>query len=212
MKYLRILLVLALSIALSSCDLLGGGTPQPSLASLQATAVAQAQLEVAQTAAAAQPTEAPTQQPTDVPTDTPTDIPTNTPVIPMTPIPTLATVASGSNGAAASSSAKTDYCNTTSISTMKGPHVKVLFTTQKVKGYINLYFYITETAFGCGYGNLQMNGGDSTTLSIPQGCYAFYGWISGYSDSVTHGNACFNSSDKGDHMIITPSTVYATSN
>ena len=99
MKYLRILLVLALSIALSSCDLLGGGTPQPSLASLQATAVAQAQLEVAQTAAAAQPTEAPTQQPTDVPTDTPTEIPTNTPVIPMTPIPTMATVASGNNGA-----------------------------------------------------------------------------------------------------------------
>ena len=53
MKYLRFILVFALAVALSSCDLLGQGTPQPSLASLQATAMAQAQAEIAQTAAAA---------------------------------------------------------------------------------------------------------------------------------------------------------------
>ena len=56
MKYLRFVLVVALAVALSSCDLLGQGTPQPSLASLQATAMAQAQAEIAQTAAA-QPTD-----------------------------------------------------------------------------------------------------------------------------------------------------------
>ena len=212
MKYLRFILVFALAVALSSCDLLGQGTPQPSLASLQATAMAQAQAEIAQTAAA-QPTALPTDAPTDTPalTDTPTAMAINTPVIPTTPIPTIATVASVSSGAAAASSAKTDYCNTTSISTMKGPHVNVDFTSNKVGGFINLYFYITETAFGCGYGNIQMSGGDSTTISMPQGCYFFYGWIDGPHQSTTQGNACFSRGDiQPDHMIITPSTVYET--
>lgn len=212
MKYLRIILVLALGIALSSCDLLGQGTPQPSLESLQATAMAQAQAAIAQTAAA-QPTDIPTQLPTESPTEppTPTAIVVNTPVIPMTAVPTIAALAPN-NGAAASSSAKTDYCNTTSISTMKGPHVNVRFTSNKVAGFINLYFYITETPFGCGYGNIQMSGGDSTSISMPVGCYAFYGWIDGAHQSVTQGNACFTKGDiQPDHMVITNSTLYETS-
>ena len=207
MKHLRIIPVLLLAAALSSCDLLGQGTPQPSLASLQATAMAQAQAEIAQTAAAS-PTDVPA--PTDLPT--PTLMLTNTPVIPLTPIPTSAAAAPVTDdGAATASSTKTDYCNTTSISKVRGPHVQVTMKILKqVNGLVNLYFYMTETAFGCGYGNVQLNGGDSVRLSLPQGCYAFYGWISGPANSVTQGNGlCFYTYDaQPDQVQVTSKNVY----
>ena len=218
MKYLRYtLVVIALAAILTACGFPGQGTPQPSLAELQATAMAQAQAEIALTQAA-MPTDTPlpTNPPaTDTPMPTPTLVVTNTPVVPMTPVPTIvATVTTSTDSSAASSGAKTDYCNTTALSTVKGPHVNVNFKADKhISGFINLYLYMTETAFGCGYGNLQMSGGDSESLSLPQGCYAFYGWIEGAHQSITHGNdICFYRSDPTlpDQVYITANTVTKT--
>jgi len=59
---------------------------------------------------------------------------------------------------------------------------------------LNLYYYLRETAFGCGYGNVYLNSDEAVAVTVPAGCYDFFGWITGESDTSTSGYACFKKS------------------
>ncbi len=74
---------------------------------------------------------------------------------------------------------------------MKGPHVDVTFNNT-TEGDLSLYLYIYKTAFGCGVGDVALAPSQSVTISVPKGCYDFYGWISGPKDSTPAGYGCLN--------------------
>jgi hypothetical protein len=174
------LLVIA---ALSACA--PKGTPTPSVAELQAIAMANAQTQIALTAAAI-PTA--TQLP-----PTPTPIPELPTEIPQEPImvPTeLAPIAPDPIQADDSLSSE-NPCNVP-LSRMKGPHVDVTFNNT-TNGNVSLYFYIYQTVFGCGVGNVSLAPGESVTTSVPKGCYDFYGWINGPINSTPAGYGCLDS-------------------
>jgi hypothetical protein len=184
-------LVLALTLALSACA--PSGTPTPSLAELQSTAMAQAQAQVAQTEAA-KPTATEPPPPTDLPSPTPLPVlivPTSQPVV---VIPTSQPVIT----AASTKTTKKESC-AGPLSDMKGPHVEITIVSKFKSGTADLYFYIYKTAFGCGYGSVNLEAGDSAKISIPEGCYDFYGWINGPKPSTPAGYSCFK---KGTPKIV----------
>ena len=178
-----VLLSLLAIAALSACA--PKGPPTPSVADLQATAMSNAQTQIALTAASI-PTATqlpPTQMPTPIPT-LPTEIPQQ-PVV-ATPTQPISLAPTAIPGDASLSS--DNPCNVP-LSTMKGPYVQVTFSNT-TKGDLSLYFYIYQTAFGCGVGNVSIAPLESVTTSVPKGCYDFYGWISGPKDSTPAGYGC----------------------
>ena len=188
-RTMQFLIVLAAvsSLALSACA--PAAAPTPSLAEMQATAVAFAQQQMALTAAA-MPTA--TQPPTPTlppPTEEVVVVEEAVPAI----LPTLdlpAPVKAPAGGG--------DPCNSTPLNVVKGQHTDLLIQN-KFSQRINLYFYLRETAQGCGYGNIYLDSKESTVVSIPVGCYDFFGWFS-ESGSVD-GYACFKKSGTNSAII-----------
>ena len=91
-----------------------------------------------------------------------------------------------------------DPCNSNPLSNVKGGHTDLLIQN-RFSQRINLYFYLRETAQGCGYGNVYLDSKEATTISIPVGCYDFFGWFS-ESGSVD-GYACFKKSGTNSAII-----------
>jgi hypothetical protein len=147
--------------------------------------MANAQAQIALTTAAMPTaTQIPTQVPTPIPTLPPTQAavvaPPAQPVIAALPTQQIMPTATKKSG---------DPCNV-SISGVKGPHTDVTFVAG-INGEVNMYFYMYKTAFGCGFGNVNLVSQESATVSIPSGCYDFYGWVNGAAPSVSTGYACF---------------------
>ncbi len=191
MKRSTMLFAILLTVALFSAACAPQAAPTPSLADLQGTAMANAQAQIALTAAA-MPTA--TQIPTLIPTTIPAPIlppaaagaaPTVVVIQPQSAAPVLPAAT-----APAATAKSKDYCKTSTVSGMKGPHANVTFVTS-INGVVDEYFYIYKTVFGCGYGHVNLAGGNSTTVSIPVGCYDFYGWVNGPKPSTSSGYACF---------------------
>lgn len=192
-RTMQFLIVLAavLSLSLSACA--PAAAPTPSLAELQATAVAYAQQQIALTAAA-QPTA--TQPPTPtLPPPTPMlqVVATEAPAMPTLP-PIVVPAATKKT-----TSASSDPCNGNPLSNVTGPST-TLSVKNKSGGALNLYYYLRETVFGCGYGNVYLNSDEVVTVTVPVGCYDFFGWITGESNTSTSGYACFK---KGQSTIAT---------
>ena len=77
------------------------------------------------------------------------------------------------------------------LSEMEGPLVDVTFNNT-TNGDLSLYLYSYKTEFGCGVGNVSIAPLESETISVPKGCYDFYGWITGPKDSTPAGYGCLN--------------------
>jgi hypothetical protein len=167
--------------ALSACA--PKGTPTPSVADLQAVAMANAQTQIALTAAAI-PTATqipPTLEPTPIPvlpTEIPQEVIVVAPEVAPLAIPEAVSVSSD------------NPCNEP-LNKMKGPHVEVTFSNT-TSGNVSLYLYSYKNAFGCGVGDVFLAPGESVTTSVPKACYEFYGWISGPRDSTPAGYGCLN--------------------
>jgi hypothetical protein len=191
-RTMQFLIVLAavFSLTLSACA--PAAAPTPSLAELQATAVAFAQQQVALTAAAMPAATQVPPTPT-LPPPTPTEevvvveevVPVQAPTL-EAPAPMKVTAGGG------------DPCNRNPLSNVKGQHTDLLIQNNHSQR-INLYFYLRETAQGCGYGNIYLDSKEATTISIPVGCYDFFGWFS-ESGSVD-GYACFKKSGTNSAII-----------
>ena len=177
------LLVIA---ALSACA--PKGTPTPTLAELQATAMANAQTQIALTAASI-PTATPlppTAMPTPIPVQ-PTAIIEQPVVVPPTQPGVLAPAAAIPGVATETSE---DECSGP-LSEMDAPQANVTFNNT-TDGDLSLYLYSYKTEFGCGVGNVSLEPLESVTISVPKGCYDFYGWVTGPKDSTPAGYGCFN--------------------
>ena len=176
-----VLLSLLAIAALSACA--PQGTPTPSVAELQATAMANAQTQIALTAASI-----PTATPLP-PTPMPTAIPVQPTVIVQQPVvapPTQPGVLAPA--AAIPADASEDECGG-ALSEVEGPLVDVAFNNT-TDGDLSLYLYGYKTEFGCGVGNVTIAPLESVTTSIPKGCYDFYGWVDGPKDSTPAGYGC----------------------
>jgi len=180
-----VLLSLFAIAALSACSSLQG-TPTLSVAELQATAMANAQTQVALTAAA-QPT------PTPIP-PTPTPIPVQpTPIIEQTVVAPPAILAPSVVEPAAAPSdgdavEEENECGS-SLEAMDGPRADVTFVNT-TDGDLSLYLYNYKTEYGCGVGNITLGPSETVTTSVPKACYDFYGWITGPKDSTPAGYGC----------------------
>jgi hypothetical protein len=181
------LLVIA---ALSAC--VPKGTPTPSVAELQATAMANAQTQIALTAASI-PTATPfPPTPTPIPVE-PTAIIEQSVVAQLTQPAVLAppAVAPDNIVPVDSSSAVEDNECGGPLSDMHGPQVEITFKNT-TDGDLSLYLYSYKTEFGCGVGNVSVAPLESETIRVPKGCYDFYGWITGPKDSTPAGSGCLN--------------------
>lgn len=183
-----VLLSLFAIAVLSAC--VPQGTPTQSLAELQAIAMANAQTQIALTAAAI-PTATqlpPTAMPTPIPVQ-PTEIIQQTVVVAAQPVSVTPTALPG---------VVLDQTNLSDdnpcggpLSDIKGPQAQVTFNNN-TDGDLSLYLYSYKTEFGCGIGNVNLAPLESVTTSIPQACYDFYGWITGPKDSTPAGFGCLN--------------------
>lgn len=178
-----LLFSILLVMALAACA--PKGPPTPSVADLQATALAQAQTQIALTLAAVPtatlpPTAFPTPMPL-LPTEAPVETATAAPAAELAPA--LPVVSSPTEGEA-------NPC-AEPLSKMKGPQVEITFNN-KTNGDLSLYLYSYITPFGCGTGNVTLEPNGSTVMEVPKGCYDFYGWISGPKDSTPAGYGCLN--------------------
>jgi hypothetical protein len=183
-----VLLSLIAIAALSACA--PQGTPTPSVAELQATAMANAQTQIALTAASI-PTATPlppTAMPTPIPVQ-PTAIIEQTVVAPPTQPTVLAPAAVAPGASVDDSAAVEDNECGGSLSELDGPQVDVTFNNT-TDGDLSLYLYSYKTEFGCGIGNVSVAPLESETISVPKGCYDFYGWITGPKDSTPAGYGC----------------------
>ena len=144
-RTMQFLIVLAavFSLVLSACA--PAAAPTPSLAEMQATAVAFAQQQMALTAAAMPTATQVPPTPTLPPPPTPTmeGVPA---ILPTLDLPTPVKVAAGGG----------DPCNSNPLSNVKGGHTDLLIQNRHSQR-INLYFYLRETAQGCGYGNIYLD-------------------------------------------------------
>ncbi|MBI1793405.1 MAG: hypothetical protein HYR70_04350 [Chloroflexi bacterium] len=214
MKRFSMLAILVLAtLLLSACA--PQGAPTPSLAELQATALADAQAKVALTAASI-PT-ATQIPPTPIPPTVAPPLaiePTLTPVVlqPVAPTQQVIVVSSATKpadgGGNTSVSSSGNPCSGP-ISKVKGPKVDITFAA-KIKGTVSLYFYGYKTAFGCGYGSVTLATGESTTVAVPAGCYDFYGWVNGPKASTPKGYGCFQQ-NAPKMVTIRPDDIVITS-
>ena len=179
-----VLLSLLAIAALSACA--PQSAPSPSIADLQATALANAQTQIALTAASI-PTATPippTPMPTPIPVQ-PTAILQQPVVAPPQPVSIAPTALPGD-----ASVSSDNPCNGP-LSDVSGPQAQVTFMNT-TDGELSLYLYIYKTAFGCGIGNVTIAPLESVTTNVPKGCYDFYGWITGPRDSTPAGYGCLN--------------------
>lgn len=181
-----VLLSLFAIAALSACA--PQSAPSPSIADLQATALANAQTQIALTAASI-PTATPL-------AELPTPMPTPIPVLPaeiLQPqiIPATQPVSIAPTALPGDASASSDNPCNGPLSDVNGPQVQVTFQNT-TSGDLSLYLYIYKTAFGCGIGNVTIAPLESVTTNVPKGCYDFYGWITGPRDSTPAGYGCLN--------------------
>jgi len=182
-RSMYVLLSLLAVFALAACA--PQGTPTPSIAELQAIAMANAQTQIALTAASI-PTITPlppTLEPTPIPV-LPTELPvqlTETPVQPAALAPAVVTTEDVSL-------TSEELCGGP-LSEMDGPQAQVTFNNV-TDGDLSLYLYIYTNEYGCGIGNVSIAPLESVTTSVPQGCYDFYGWITGPKDSTPAGYGC----------------------
>jgi len=184
-----VLLSLLAIAALSACA--PKGTPTPSVAELQAAAMANAQTQIALTAASI-PTATPlppTAMPTPIPVQPTAMIEEQPPVVVAPPQPVSAAPTDAVIPGDASLSSD-DPCSAP-LGKMKGPHVQVTFQNT-TRGNLALYLYSYKNAFGCGIGDVSIAPLESVTTSVPKACYDFYGWISGSKDSTPAGYGCLN--------------------
>jgi len=182
-----VFLSLIVIAALSACA--PQGTPTPSVAELQAIAMANAQTQIALTAASI-PTATPV-PPTSMPM--PTAIPVQPTVIVQQPVvkpPTQPAVLAPAAAIPGATSAASDECSGP-LSEVEGPLAQVTFKNS-TDGDLSLYLYSYKTEFGCGVGNVTIAPLESVTTSVPKGCYDFYGWIDGPRDSTPAGYGCLN--------------------
>jgi hypothetical protein len=182
-----VLLSLLTIAALSACASLQA-TPTLSVAELQATAMANAQTQIALTAASI-PTATPlppTAMPTPIPVQ-PTAI-IEQPVVAPPTQPAVLAPAAAIPGIATETSE--DECGG-SLSEVEGPQADVTFNNT-TDGDLSLYLYSYKTEFGCGVGNVSLEPLESATISVPKGCYDFYGWVTGSKDSTPAGYGCLN--------------------
>ena len=196
--FLATLLIIA-AVGLAACG--PQGTPTPSLSELQATAMANAQAQLALTAAA-MPTA------TQIPTQIPTAIPTQPTLQPMLALPTVAPTAAAVIIPTATKTSGGNPCNVT-LNGVTGPHVDVTFQAVFKSGLLSFYYYMYKTAFGCGFGNVTLNPGDVVTVSIPKACYDFYGWLNGPQPHTPAGYACFA---KASTVKVTADGINVSSN
>ena len=179
-----VLLSLLAIAALSACA--PQSAPSPSIADLQATALANAQTQIALTAAS-------------IPTATPippTPMPTPIPVLPVEilhpqVIPATQPVSIAPTALPGDTSVSSDNPCNGPLSDVSGPQAQVTFMNT-TDGELSLYLYIYKTAFGCGIGNVTIAPLESVTTNVPKGCYDFYGWITGPRDSTPAGYGCLN--------------------
>jgi hypothetical protein len=182
-----VLLSLLAIAALSACA--PQGTPTPSVAELQAIAMSNAQTQIALTAASI-----PTATPLP-PTAMPTPIPVQPTVIVQQPVVTQpavlapAAVAPGASGND-SAAVEDNECGGL-LSAVEGPQADVTFNNT-TDGDLSLYLYSYKTEFGCGVGNVSLEPLESVTISVPKGCYDFYGWVTGSKASTPAGYGCLN--------------------
>jgi hypothetical protein len=176
------LLVIA---ALSACA--PKGAPTPSVADLQATAMANAQTQIALTAASI-PTATPL-PPTAMPTPIPVQ-PTAVIEQPVVAPPTQPAVPVPAASGDVSAAVEDNECGGP-LSALEGPQADVTFNNT-TDGDLSLYLYSYKTEFGCGVGNVSIAPLESVTISVPKGCYDFYGWITGPKDSTPAGYGCLN--------------------
>ncbi len=184
-----VLLSLFTIAALSACA--PKGTPTPSVAELQAAAMASAQTQIALTAASI-PTATPL-PPTAMPTPIPV-LPTEISQEPIAVAPELAPVAAPVTVQAdipGDGSMSSDNPCTGPLSKIRGPQVQVTFKNT-TNGSVSLYLYSYKTAFGCGVGDVSIAPLESVTATLPKACYDFYGWITGPKDSTPVGYGCLN--------------------
>jgi hypothetical protein len=175
--------------ALSACA--PQGTPTPSIAELQATAMANAQTQIALTAASI-PTATPLPPtPTPIPVqptaiiEQPVVAPTTQSAVLAPPTVTPINVIPVDESSAA---VEDNECGGP-LSEMESPLVDVTFNNT-TDGNLSLYLYSYKTEFGCGVGNVSIAPLESETISVPKGCYDFYGWITGPKDSTPAGYSC----------------------
>ena len=183
-----VLLSLFAIAALSACA--PQGTPTPSVADLQAIAMANAQTQIALTAAPI-PTATPL-PPTPMPTPIlvqPTAI-IQQPVVAL-PQPVSITPTALAGVIPVDASLSSDNPCGGPLSDVDGPQVQVTFNNI-TDGDLSLYLYSYKTEFGCGVGNVSLAPFESVTTSVPKGCYDFYGWITGPKDSTPAGYGCLN--------------------
>ena len=174
--------------ALSACA--PQGTPTPSVADLQAIAMANAQTQIALTAASI-----PSATPLP-PTPMPTPIVVQPTAIIQQPVAALPQPVSITPTALAGvipvdASLSSDNPCGGPLSDVDGPQVQVTFNNI-TDGDLSLYLYSYKTEFGCGVGNVSLAPLESVTASVPKGCYDFYGWITGPKDSTPAGYGCLN--------------------
>lgn len=177
--------------ALSACASLQA-TPTLSVAELQATAMANAQTQIALTAASI-PTATPlppTPMPTPIPVQ-PTAIIEQPVVAPPTQPAILAPAEVAPAASVDDSAAVEDNECGGPLSEIKGPQADVTFANT-TDGDLSLYLYSYKTEFGCGVGNISLEPLESATVIVPKGCYDFYGWVTGPKDSTPAGYGCLN--------------------
>jgi hypothetical protein len=186
-----VLLSLLAIAALSACSSLQG-TPTLSVAELQATAMSNAQTQIALTAASI-PTATPlppTAMPTPIPVQ-PTAIIEQPIVAPPTQPAILAPAAVAPAASVDDSTAAEENECGSSLDGMEGPRADVTFVNT-TDGDLSLYLYNYKTDYGCGVGNITLGPSEAVTTSVPKACYDFYGWVTGSRDSTPAGYGCLN--------------------
>jgi hypothetical protein len=107
------------------------------------------------------------------------------------------------SGAALGDGSLDNPCNVP-LNKMKGPYAHVTFENG-TQGDLSLYLYIYTTPFGCGIGHVSLTPGESVVKNVPQGCYDFYGWVSGPRDSTPAGYGCLKGN--GLTVVIRPDDI-----
>lgn len=185
------------ALALSACQFSlssAPAVPTLSLAEVRATANAIAQAAIAQTMAA---------MPTPTATATPTPLPPtpNTALDPATPTQVLVPTAIAT--------ATVDPCNYTPLSKVRGPHVDVVITARLKNGTTQLRYFLRETPFGCGYGVITLSNNNTTTITIPQGCYDIYGMYRGpKKNDHFYTYACFEKKVGTYYALLYPEMIH----
>jgi hypothetical protein len=170
------------ALVLGACTPQVPATPTMSLADMQSTAMAQAAVMLTQTALA-QPTA------TLPPTATPEPIVIEEPVVAEAPI-VEAPVVEAPAVIVPDLTVSDNVCNQPVSKGVDGGKWYDATLTNSTKGYVDLYGYMYQTAFGCGFVQAHLAAGESVTISAPKGCYDFYGWQTGAKPSTPAGYGC----------------------